>query len=129
MKMIKFCELKGLGDYVLIIKDTGVTIKANSNWDGDINNIHKDSLPIVTVETNPDLKYPFEITGVKEKGYLRYSVLNREELLVYLISHELRHLWQGRNNSSLDDYGSQQDADVYAVKKVEAWRKMGGKPN
>jgi hypothetical protein len=86
-------------------------------------------LPIVTVETNPDLRYPFEITGVKEKGYLRYSVLNREELLVYLISHELRHLWQGRNNSSLDDYGSQQDADVYAVEKVEAWRKICGKPN
>jgi hypothetical protein len=38
-------------------------------------------------------------------------------------------LWQGRNNSSLDDYGSQQDADVYAVEKVEAWRKICGKPN
>lgn len=123
LELIRFCEPEKVKDYIIIVGDCNTDIKANSQWNGEINNISDSSLPVITVQTNEKIDYPFEITGVKEKGYLWYKVSNREELIVYLISHELRHLWQAINHVELDEHWSQRDADVYAKNKVDEWRK------
>lgn len=126
-EIIEFCGLNDLGDYVMIVKDCDIPIRASGHWDGGISSVAPSYLPVISVEISKEIKYPFEITGVEEKGYLRYLVLSREELFVYLIAHELRHLWQARSNQPFDDYQSQRDADKYAVDRVEAWRKNAHK--
>lgn len=60
-------------------------------------------------------------------GYLPCLLLNRMELLVHLLAHELRHAWQSRHSKG-KVWGargrySERDADAYAICKVRGWRK------
>lgn len=64
-------------------------------------------------------------------GYLSGFILkNKEECLVYLLAHETRHAFQHQNPDAprlgyKNRYQlfSETDADTYALKKLEAWRK------
>lgn len=62
------------------------------------------------------------------KGYLPAPWLaSRDEALVYLAAHELRHLWQYRIPRGRRVWGargqfSERDADAYAIKMLRAWR-------
>jgi|GEM_PF-6081589 hypothetical protein len=38
-EIIEFCELKDLGDYVMIVKDCDVPIRAAGHWDGGIRGV------------------------------------------------------------------------------------------
>jgi hypothetical protein len=63
------------------------------------------------------------------KGYLpRPALGNRTEALVYVLAHELRHLWQGRVHRGRRVWGSrgqysERDADAYAIHKLREWRR------
>jgi hypothetical protein len=63
------------------------------------------------------------------KGYLPAPRLaNRMEALVYVLAHELRHLWQYRVPRGRRVWGargqySERDADAYALGKLRAWRR------
>lgn len=63
-------------------------------------------------------------------GYISHWTLSREEGLVHVIAHELRHFWQsnhsgkrGRVWSARGQY-SETDADAYAIRKQREWRKI-----
>ncbi|MGA2800310.1 MAG: hypothetical protein ABSE71_03200 [Candidatus Micrarchaeaceae archaeon] len=124
--LVDFPQLEGLGDFIILIKDctSEQPIRANGFWEGNYNFIESYSTPFLKVETHPNLEYPFKIDGVREKGYLSYVVLDRKELILYLIAHELRNLWQARNKTALDNKQSETDADSFAIKTVKEWRKL-----
>jgi hypothetical protein len=66
------------------------------------------------------------------RGYLPSVEYTREEAVVYLVAHELRHLYQGLHPSRQRDrvWGargqfSERDADAYAISRVRHWRRKG----
>lgn len=65
----------------------------------------------------------------KGSGYISSYILSREEALVHVIAHELRHLWQAKVKKGHRVWGargqfSDRDADAYAIKKTRGWRRQ-----
>lgn len=61
-------------------------------------------------------------------GYLGMPPMTREEVALFLIAHELRHLWQRRVPKGRRVWGargqfSERDADAYAFRAVRTWRR------
>lgn len=61
-------------------------------------------------------------------GYLPTIAFTEEEIIVHLVAHELRHLWQKRVPRGRRVWGargqfSERDADAYAIQKVRQWRR------
>jgi hypothetical protein len=61
-------------------------------------------------------------------GYLPTVAFSETEIIVHLVAHELRHLWQRRVKKWHRVWGargqfSQRDADAYAIQKVRQWRR------
>ena len=88
----------------------------------------------------PDLKKR-KNTG----GYINCLLLSREEAVILVMAHELRHLWQmdhrrrrritegRRGEEGAGVWGSRgqysnRDADAYGIRKVREWRKNHNTP-
>lgn len=67
-------------------------------------------------------------------GYISSLELSREESLVHVLSHEMRHYWQinhpGKRGKIWGAKGkfSERDADAYAIRMTRAWRRLHNKP-
>lgn len=64
----------------------------------------------------------------RRKGYLTISMGSRAEVLVVLLAHELRHLWQARVKRGRRVWGSrgqfsERDADAYALRALRRFRR------
>lgn len=63
------------------------------------------------------------------RGYISHWLLTREECLVHVLAHEMRHVWQinhkqGWVRRSRGRSFSERDADAFAIKIVRAWRRI-----
>jgi hypothetical protein len=70
------------------------------------------------------MRYPY-VRPALPGGYRRVRFQNQQELLVYLLAHEWRHLWQWSYPAAkrLGGRGvSEVDADLYAIRCLERWR-------
>ena len=61
-------------------------------------------------------------------AYLQYAVGSRREVLVSIMAHELRHLWQSKVKKGWRVWGargqfSERDADAYALKMLRKYRR------
>jgi hypothetical protein len=80
------------------------------------------------MEYNPKtLKFEFVSYSTGSRGYIDNLLLSREEALVHVIAHELRHLWQAKIKKGHRVWGargqfSEKDADAYAIRKTREWR-------
>jgi hypothetical protein len=91
---------------------------------------HSRACPFIVVSIGFDDLWPNSgHTASKRGGYLPTPwMASREEALVYVIAHELRHLWQGRVPRGRRVWGargqySERDADAYAIRMLRAWRR------
>lgn len=81
-----------------------------------------------------ELKPSNKKTG-RRGGYIDNLMLSRDECLVHLLAHELRHIWQtyhtGRRGKVKYARGnhSERDADAYAIKMQRKWRKIHNIPD
>lgn len=63
-------------------------------------------------------------------GYITSIELSREESLVHIMAHELRHYWQMNHPGKRGKvWGakrkfSERDADAYAIRKTREWRRL-----
>jgi hypothetical protein len=85
---------------------------------------HKDTQIVASI-TKDENEFPLCI-DTRKGGYLPCLLLSREEALVNVLAHELRHAWQtnhkrGRVWGSRGKY-SERDADFYAIRIVREWR-------
>jgi hypothetical protein len=69
-----------------------------------------------------------ETKKVSSGGYISCWLLDRTECLLYVLSHEFRHLWQmehkrGRVWGSRGTF-SDRDSDAFAIQKVRKYRKL-----
>lgn len=59
----------------------------------------------------------------------RYYLADRIEALVYIMAHELRHIWQGKSKNKAGYFWgsrgrfSEIDTESYAIHMLRAWRK------
>jgi hypothetical protein len=63
-------------------------------------------------------------------GYIPSLILSREEALVHILAHELRHFWQVNHKTKRGKvWGakgvySERDTDAYAIRKTREWRRL-----
>lgn len=82
----------------------------------------------VMIKLNPKTKFPHKYDVQKGKGYLPSIQFTMTELLVHLVAHELRHLWQETHKKGWRVWGSkgqfsERDADAYGIRMVRQWRR------
>jgi hypothetical protein len=68
-------------------------------------------------------------TFPKHGAYLRFTLWNLDEVVLYLLAHEMRHLWQKKIPKGRRVWGSrgqysERDADAYAIRIIRAWRRV-----
>lgn len=60
-------------------------------------------------------------------GYLPHVIGSRIEALIFVLAHELRHLWQAKHRRGrvwgARGQFSERDADAYAIRMVRAYRR------
>lgn len=61
-------------------------------------------------------------------GYLPSPPMSRTEAVLFILAHELRHLWQARVPRGRRVWGargkfSERDADAYALRALRHWRR------
>jgi len=81
----------------------------------------------VWVDVGGQEHYPFTREPIKGRGYLGVQLASPEEALVYVLAHELRHLWQFWNPNLMRLGGgrgrlSERDADTFAQLVLDDWR-------
>ena len=86
--------------------------------------------PVVIISIPRKERYARYITEKEYgKGYLGGITLGgRKETLLFILAHELRHLWQGKVRKGRRVWGSkgvfsERDADAYALSKLRKYRR------
>lgn len=102
----------------------GYWFKNNEDFIIEVKYGCKDQYPTWVERTNKDVK----------DGYLKRLYIESAELcLLYVLSHENRHMYQHVNDlfniryphqTKKDKYDAEVDAEKYALKMVRKWRKL-----
>ena len=94
---------------------------------------HATTNPFIVVRVTQNENYfPIYTANKKGKGYIDHLLLSREEAVILLLAHELRHLWQKKIPRGYRVWGargqySDRDADACAITKVREWRRRSMK--
>lgn len=83
--------------------------------------------PLVVVSIAPTEARARYVWGARG-AYLPANVGSRREALVFIVAHELRHLWQKKVPRGYRVWGSrgqfsERDADAYALRMLRAFRR------
>jgi len=136
---IKFCAPKGITNFTAVMN-----YDKNFDWHAFAYPFRKKKSIHIYIQKKP-IHFPrlSNLRAAKKAGYFPICVLkNKYELMIYLFSHELRHIWQetvskqnflrtkvgkyinsdGTKESSL--YKMERDACKYAKKMLEKYRSL-----
>lgn len=131
-EVIRFVRPPRISNFDVQIKNSKYPYRGVAYHAG--NSMHATADPFVTVAIGNPKMYPVigEERGIKHTqrngAYRNPTLYNREEALVYVMAHELRHLWQAKIKKGWRSWGSrgqfsEKDAEDYAINKLRAWRK------
>jgi hypothetical protein len=90
---------------------------------------HATARSFVNLRISEREKYPHTFEAkARRKGYLGGTVYSIFELAVFLMAHEIRHLWQEKHPRGSRVWGargklSERDADAYAIQAVRRYRR------
>ena len=116
--VVAFVRPPGIGGFTLRLTNTTSGERGWACW----------STNTVTIRLHRISK-PHLNGDKRERGYLpRPATSGRLEALVYLMAHELRHLWQaqvprGRRVWGARGQFSERDACAYGIRMLRAWRR------
>ena len=87
---------------------------------------HDRAAPFIVVSLSPAISWKPYIQG-PHGGYLGHAWGTRIEALLWVLAHELRHLWQAKHTRG-KVYGSkgrysERDADAYALQMLRRYRR------
>jgi hypothetical protein len=103
-----------------------ITIRIAKPWQGQFPRWLDSKLQEVVVVRGGRTSLEYRIKD--SRGYLSYWLLSREECLIHILAHELRHLWQRDHKrgwvwGSKGRKSSERDADAFAIRKLREWRR------
>lgn len=87
------------------------------------------STPFVVVRVGPDRFFPRKVHYRGRVDSPTFWYLTREEALVGVIAHELRHLWQFKQKNRRGYFPrtrgkcSERDCECWALNRLRAWRR------
>lgn len=122
---VNFVKPNGISKFDVWIKNSKKAFYGRAYYTGTA--FHNRYCPYVVIRIGRN-KYPYYCNRFNKKGYLSFIVYSAEELLIHLLAHELRHLWQRKVKRGYRVWGargqfSERDADAYAIHKVREWRR------
>lgn len=123
-EVVKFARPAGIANFDVVVKNTksgGFAAAAYTRGSG----YHSTAAPFVTLRIG-NMKFPY--IRQPHGAYLEMRLFSYTEVLVYIMAHELRHLWQAKVNSGWRVWGargqfSERDACAYGIHKVREWRR------
>jgi hypothetical protein len=129
-EIIRFVQPSGVSGFDVRVSNLG-TARGRSFGRGRAYthgcHLHDRNCPFVVVSLGARHWFPMKESAIK--GYLPFPwMASREEAAVYLLAHELRHLWQAKVPKGYRVWGargqySERDACAYAIRMLRAWRK------
>jgi hypothetical protein len=125
IEMILFVRPSGISNFEVRISNCVKGYRGKSYSKGSA--YHSTANPFIIARIpKTESMFPHYETHSKP-GYINTLVLSREEALVHLIAHELRHLWQSKHKGhrvwGSKGKFSERDADAYAIKMTRKWRR------
>ena len=93
---------------------------------------HDEACPFIVVSIAKTEDKARDLGEWRSGGYLQYALGSRREVLVAILAHELRHLWQAANPLQGKRRGmvygargrmSERDADAYALQMLRRYRR------
>lgn len=122
--IIDFVRPSGISNFDVMIKNSDYSFAGRAYTQGC--GYHETANPFIVIRIAPNIKFPY--IRNKNKGYLPLQLYSNVEVAVYLIAHELRHLWQAKVKKGWRVWGakgqfSERDASAYGIHKVREWRR------
>jgi len=125
-EMIRFARPSGIANFdVRISNFRGTSCRGRAYSSGS--GYHDRACPFIIVSVAPSHK--FQRANWPARGaYLPTVWGSREEAVLWVLAHELRHLWQATHSRGRV-WGSrgtmsERDADAYALHKLRKWRRL-----
>jgi hypothetical protein len=148
-KIIRFVRPNRISGFDLRISNSKYLFAGTAYPNGS--SLHRTSNPFIVVRvTDKETKFPYLVEynsqtrvdskskpqiimaearshNTSNRGYIDHLLLSREEAIIHVVAHELRHLWQ-KNHRKCKVWGSrgryrEKDADAYAIRKTREWRR------
>lgn len=149
-QIIKFVRPNGISNFDIRISNSQKLFGGTAYWAGSTYHNTGNSFIVVRVTKNENI-FPYFVRYISRRksklklnsrsgklelisyntstgGYIDHILLSREEALVHVIAHELRHLWQAKVKRGHRVWGargqfSDRDADAFAIRKTREWRR------
>jgi hypothetical protein len=134
-KMIRFVRPPSISGFDVVIRWDFITFHGSAYYDGSWSHkvINEDGSmdypPYIVIHVMPKTHgiRRFPHTWHKRGAYLEVTVRSEEEATLFLIAHELRHIWQYKFKGEPRAPGSrgivsERDADIYGIKMLRLWR-------
>lgn len=123
-KAVAAVKPSNVSKFDISIKNSANGNKGKAYWNGC--SYHSTSSPLVTIGLKEKTKFPYRT--VQGGGYIGFTLYSLREVALFIIAHELRHLWQAKVKSGWRVWGakgrfSERDADAYAIHKVREYRR------
>ena len=115
----------GLSNFdVRVSNFNGATGRGRAYWAGS--GYHDRAAPFIVVSVATEKKFRRSVFA-GHKGYLPHVWGSRKEVLIHLLAHELRHLWQAKHSRGkvwgAKGRFSERDADAYALQMLRRYRR------
>lgn len=126
-EIIRFVKPPGIKKFDVRVGNTRDHFKGRAYSKGSA--YHSTADPFVNVYVGPVQKFPSIPYQPASSKYLPTPYMaSRVEALVFVMAHELRHLWQSRVPRGRRVWGargqfSERDADAYAIRMLREWRR------
>ena len=115
-------------EFDVMVKNARCAMKGRAYTKGSA--YHATARPFITAGLGHEANYPHTTIDGKDmgKGYLSFTLYTIVEGLVFILAHEIRHIWQGKYKGMKRVYGSkgifsERDADAYAIHCVRRFRR------
>ena len=131
-ELIRFARPARIANFDVMVKNRGGRGCRGSSYSKG-SSYHATSSPFIVISIQKNEGgYPRQ-SSTSGQGYLPFVTFNRLENFLFVLSHEMRHLWQSKVPKGWRVWGargkfSERDADAYGIRIVRQWRKLNYNP-
>ena len=124
-----FCLPAGVTKIDVVFLEPVATGTGESSGECWLNGVERNNFqrPFIYVAVSKADRFPSppQRTAWKE-GYLPEPYFaSREEMAIYILVHELRHVWQWRVHNLISQHDAERDACAYGIHILRRWRRIG----